>query len=81
MRAWRPGKYTTLAEFDTPNWLPTNAQQWAAGQIARFGSKIIGVVAANDGTAGGAIAAFKAAGVNPVPPGDRQRRRQSRRCS
>jgi D-xylose transport system substrate-binding protein len=26
------------------------------------------VVAANDGTGGGAIAAFKAAGVDPVPP-------------
>ncbi len=62
------GPYKTLAEFDTPNWLPSNAQQWAAGQIARFGGKIIGVVAANDGTGGGAIAAFKAAGVNPVPP-------------
>jgi D-xylose transport system substrate-binding protein len=62
------GPYKTLAEYDAPNWLPTNAQQWAAGQIARFGSKIVGVVAANDGTAGGAIAAFKAAGVNPVPP-------------
>src|SRR5581483_7418951 len=44
------------------------AQQWAAGQISRFGNKIVGVVAANDGTGGGAIAAFKAAGVNPVPP-------------
>ena len=31
-------------------------------------SKILGVVAANDGTGGGAIAAFKAAGVDPVPP-------------
>jgi D-xylose transport system substrate-binding protein len=62
------GPYTTLAEFDTPNWLPTNAQQWAAGQIARFGKQIVGVVAANDGTAGGAIAALKAAGVDPVPP-------------
>jgi D-xylose transport system substrate-binding protein len=62
------GKYKALAEYDTPNWLPTNAQQWAAGQISRFGNKIVGVVAANDGTAGGAIAAFKAAGVNPVPP-------------
>ena len=30
--------------------------------------KIVGVVAANDGTGGGAIAAFKAAGVDPVPP-------------
>ena len=28
----------------------------------------LGVVAANDGTGGGAIAAFKAAGVNPMPP-------------
>ncbi len=62
------GPYKTLAEYDTPNWLPTNAQQWAAGQISRFGPKIVGVVAANDGTGGGAIAAFKAAGVNPVPP-------------
>ncbi|MGH6644881.1 MAG: ABC transporter substrate-binding protein [Bradyrhizobium sp.] len=60
--------YKTLAEFDTPNWLPTNAQQWASGQVARFGKKIVGVVAANDGTGGGAIAAFKAAGVDPVPP-------------
>jgi D-xylose transport system substrate-binding protein len=60
--------YKTLAEFDTPNWLPTNAQQWASGQVSRFGKKIVGVVAANDGTGGGAIAAFKAAGVDPVPP-------------
>ena len=28
----------------------------------------MGVVAANDGTGGGAIAALKAAGVNPMPP-------------
>ena len=60
--------YQTLAEYDTPDWLPPKAQQWASGQISRFGKKIVGVVAANDGTAGGAVAAFKAAGVNPVPP-------------
>jgi D-xylose transport system substrate-binding protein len=59
---------TTLAEFDTPDWTPSKAQDWVAGQITRFGNKIVGVVAANDGTGGGAIAAFKAAGVNPVPP-------------
>ncbi len=47
---------------------PSKAQQWVGGQISRFGPKIVGTVAANDGTAGGAIAAFKAAGVNPVPP-------------
>jgi D-xylose transport system substrate-binding protein len=61
------GGYKTLAEFDTPNWLPSNAQQWAAGQITRFNKQIVGVAAANDGTGGGAIAAFKAAGVDPVP--------------
>ena len=60
--------YVTLAEYDTPEWAPPKAQEWAAGQITRFGADIKGVVAANDGTGGGAIAAFKAAGVNPVPP-------------
>ena len=62
------GGYATLAEYDTPDWLPSKAQQWASGQVSRFSKKIVGVVAANDGTAGGAVAAFKAAGVNPVPP-------------
>ena len=60
--------YKTLAEYDTPGWEPPKAQQWVSGQITRFSSQIIGVVAANDGTGGGAIAAFKAAGVNPLPP-------------
>ena len=60
--------YSTLAEYDTPSWDPAKAQSWVSGQISRFPKKIIGVVAANDGTAGGAIAAFKAAGVDPVPP-------------
>jgi D-xylose transport system substrate-binding protein len=60
--------YTTLAEYDTPDWAPPKAQEWASGQVTRFSDEIVGVVAANDGTAGGAIAAFKAAGVDPVPP-------------
>ncbi|ARJ68669.1 sugar ABC transporter substrate-binding protein [Paracoccus contaminans] len=60
--------YKTLAEFDTPEWAPPKAQEWAAGQITRFGADIKGIVAANDGTAGGAIAALKAAGVSPLPP-------------
>lgn len=57
-----------LAQYDTPAWDPQKAQDWVSGQITKFGSKISGVVAANDGTGGGTIAAFKAAGVNPVPP-------------
>ncbi|MEW2913995.1 sugar ABC transporter substrate-binding protein [Leisingera sp. JC11] len=61
-------QFKTLAEYDTPDWAPPKAQEWAAGQITRFGNEITGIVAANDGTAGGAIAALKAAGVDPVPP-------------
>jgi len=60
--------FELLAEFDTPDWQPAKAQEWVSGQITRFGGRIAGVVAANDGTGGGAIAAFKAAGVTPVPP-------------
>ncbi len=60
--------YKTLAEYDTPEWEPTKAQSWVAGQISRFPGQIAGVVAANDGTAGGTIAALKAANVTPTPP-------------
>lgn len=67
-RALDASPYATLSEFDTPDWAPPRAQEWAAGQITRFGDDIVGVVAANDGTAGGAIAAMRAAGVDPVPP-------------
>lgn len=67
-RGLKESGYKTLAEFDTPDWLPSKAQEWSAGQITRFGDQIKGVVAANDGTGGGAIASFKAAGVVPVPP-------------
>ncbi len=67
-RGLKDSGFKTLAEFDTPEWAPPKAQEWTAGQITRFGADIKGVVAANDGTGGGAIAAFKAAGVAPVPP-------------
>lgn len=67
-RGLKDSGYKTLAEFDTPEWAPPKAQEWTAGQITRFGDEIKGVVAANDGTGGGAIAAFKAAGVQPLPP-------------
>ncbi|MET9734903.1 substrate-binding domain-containing protein [Streptomyces sp. NPDC006458] len=58
--------YRVLSSTDT--WDPAAAQKWAAGQITRFGKKITGVYSANDGNAGGAIAAFKAAGVSQLPP-------------
>ncbi|MGL4257320.1 MAG: sugar ABC transporter substrate-binding protein [Microbacterium sp.] len=56
-----------LAEFDTPDWSPDKAQAWVAGQIAQYGDEIVGVYAANDGTASGAVAALKAANVDPFP--------------
>lgn len=62
------GSYEVLATFDTPEWDPAKAQEWVAGQITQFGDQIVGVIAANDGTGGGSIAAMKAAGVDPVPP-------------
>lgn len=67
-RALDASPYETLSEFDTPDWAPPRAQEWTAGQITRFGGDIRGIVAANDGTGGGAIAALKAAGVDPLPP-------------
>lgn len=50
-------------------WKPDNAQSFMEGQIARLGAKgFVGVYAANDGTAGGAIAAMRSKGVKPIPP-------------
>lgn len=66
-RALDASPYVTLSEFDTPDWAPPKAQEWAAGQITRFGGDIMGIVAANDGTGGGAIAALKASGADPLP--------------
>ncbi len=64
-----PSGYKLLAELDTPDWKPENAQNWVTQQITQFGDQILGVVAANDGTGGGTIAALQAAGmVNPIPP-------------
>lgn len=57
------------AEYDTPDWSPDKAQQQMEQAITSIGKdKIAGVYCANDGTAGGAIAAMKAAGVKPLPP-------------
>jgi D-xylose transport system substrate-binding protein len=52
--------------YDTPDWSPDQAQTEMQQAITAIGAtKINGVYAANDGTAGGAIAAMKGGGVNP----------------
>jgi len=58
--------YKVLNETDT--WDPAEAQDWMTGQITKYGDKIVGVYSANDGNAGGAIAALHAAGVKQMPP-------------
>jgi D-xylose transport system substrate-binding protein len=63
------GKIDLGKEYDTPDWSPDQAQTEAAGAITALGVKnIVGIYAANDGMAGGAIAALKAANANPLPP-------------
>lgn len=63
------GKVKVGAEYDTTDWSPDGARREVAGAISKIGAdKVIGVYAANDGMAGGAIAALKAADVSPLPP-------------
>jgi D-xylose transport system substrate-binding protein len=54
-----------LAQYDTIDWKPENAQNQMAAWISKFGKDgFKGVYAANDGTAGGAIAAMKSAQID-----------------
>jgi D-xylose transport system substrate-binding protein len=62
------GKVNIAKEYDTPGWKPSNAQTEMQGALTALGNKVDGVLAANDGTAGGAIAAMKAAGITKLPP-------------
>ena len=60
-----------LAEYDNPDWSPDNAQQWTTDQLGKFNPKDIkGVYAANDGQAGGVVAALTGAGIakSALPP-------------
>jgi D-xylose transport system substrate-binding protein len=54
-------------EYDTPDWSPDEAQNEMQQAITALGNNgFNGVYAANDGTAGGAIAAMTAAGIDPA---------------
>jgi len=64
----KDGKLTIAKEYDTPDWSPDQAQNEMQQALTALGNKVDGVYAANDGTAGGAIAAMKAAGLEPIPP-------------
>lgn len=65
------GNAEILAEFDNPDWSPDNAQQWTTDQLGKFDpADIDGVYAANDGQAGGVVAALTGAGIarDELPP-------------
>jgi len=58
--------FKVAKEYDTPDWSPDKAQSEMDQAITAVGkSGFVGVYAANDGTAGGAIAAMKGAGITP----------------
>jgi D-xylose transport system substrate-binding protein len=53
-------------EFDTPDWSPDKAQTEMEQSITSLGKDgFVGVYSANDGMAGGIIAAMKGAGIQP----------------
>jgi D-xylose transport system substrate-binding protein len=59
------GKVKIAKEYDTPDWSPDKAQTEMEQAITAVGkNNIQGVYAANDGTAGGAVAAMKSAGID-----------------
>ncbi|WP_225838679.1 sugar ABC transporter substrate-binding protein [Streptomyces sp. NK08204] len=63
------GKVQIAASYDTKEWKPEIAQAYMAQAISQIGKdNIAGVLAANDGVAGGVIKALKAAGVTHLPP-------------
>lgn len=63
------GKVQIGREFDTPDWSPDKAQQETEQAITALGrDNVVGVLSANDGMAGGAIAAMKRAGYRTLPP-------------
>jgi D-xylose transport system substrate-binding protein len=62
------GKLVIAREYDTPDWSPDQAQREMQQALTALGNQVDGVYCANDGTAGGAIAAMTTAGLSPLPP-------------
>ncbi|QEL24445.1 D-xylose ABC transporter substrate-binding protein [Bosea sp. F3-2] len=62
------GKIKNVGEAFTDGWLPANAQRNMEQILTRNQNKVDAVIAANDGTAGGAIAALAAQGLSGSVP-------------
>jgi len=61
------GDITIVAEAYTDGWLPANAQRNMEQILTAQDNKVDAVVASNDGTAGGAVAALTAQGMDGIP--------------
>lgn len=55
--------------YDTLDWNPDDARQWVEGQLQSGGEEPIAIYAANDGTAGGVLAATSKAQLDVVVTG------------
>lgn len=67
MQGFQTSGVKIAKQFDTPDWSPDKAQQEMEQSITALGKTgFNGVYAANDGTAGGAIAAMKGNGIQPA---------------
>lgn len=62
------GKVNMAKVYDTPSANPGTAQTEMADALTTLHGQVDAVYAADDATAGGAVAALKAAGVKPLPP-------------
>jgi D-xylose transport system substrate-binding protein len=62
------GKIKNVGEAYTDGWLPANAQKNMEQILTKNNNKVDAVVASNDGTAGGAIAALAAQGMAGAVP-------------
>ncbi|WP_298436977.1 D-xylose ABC transporter substrate-binding protein [uncultured Jannaschia sp.] len=61
------GEITIVAEAYTDGWLPANAQRNMEQILTAQDNAVDAVVASNDGTAGGAVAALTAQGLDGIP--------------
>ena len=61
------GDITIVGEAYTDQWLPANAQRNMEQILTANDNNVDAVVASNDGTAGGAVAALQAQGLDGIP--------------
>ncbi len=66
-QAMKAGKIKNVGEQYTDGWAPENAQKNMEQILTKTGGKVDAVVASNDGTAGGVVAALRAHNMVGIP--------------